>query len=324
MKIRKLKIQDPLPLKREDWKHKRLTLFDVKGWEKVRPETGLSIYKRQNGEIALSVYRPKEISFKVRLAAAACAELMLRLCYFKATNRVRPNVIGKNYKETLPSYRTKSSQRTKVCKLKTLNCRPDFAVMSETIGIRGGTIRNKKTGVFFGWGPKNNQKMKNAMAPIFDWLDELYNEFPETLKKENQLRGLLKENCFFGNHTTITFNLNTQCALHLDAKNLPLSNSIMPVFYFEDASGGELCFPEYQKYFEAKSGDVFIFSGEKVIHGNLPIKSGGIESAQKTYIRRALRFSAVFYTMKGAECFLQDASQNINSQFKKLNERKLL
>lgn len=71
--------------------------------------------------------------------------------------------------------------------------------------------------------------------------------------------------------TAFYLNKNLASAYHRDASNLARSLSTITVIG-GDYRGGELCFPRYRIAFALRPGDVLLFLGQELLHGNLRIK----------------------------------------------------
>ncbi len=316
MKIKYNKIRNALVLKEDDWRHKKLSKLDVMDWkspdEKEIEQNGLTVFGNEKEKCAFAVYRSKELRDKLQ----PLAEKMSITGFFKnwngiINNNCRSNVIGKNDFEPRP-FAIKAGLGLKQNETKFYS-RSSHGISSITIGIRSKAIINNPPGKFK-VGKNIEKPLLKRLNPIFKELEKFYSAAPPFLKTEIEKQKIPKEISYFGGFTTITVNFNLQCALHVDAMNLPQAYSFMPVFFFDKTCGGEICLPEHKFYFNTKSCDIAIFKGEKKIHGNLPVRHPKIHGKALRKTKRILRMSIVFYTAAGARKIYLDRM--------KLNEKK--
>jgi len=88
-------------------------------------------------------------------------------------------------------------------------------------------------------------------------------------------------------YTTANINVNHAIKYHRDSGNIKDSYSNVLILK-EHCTGGELVLPEYRIALEQSDGALCIFSGQKEIHGVMPIKP---------YKENFYRASIVYYTM---------------------------
>jgi hypothetical protein len=92
-------------------------------------------------------------------------------------------------------------------------------------------------------------------------------------------------------YTTANINVNHAIKYHRDSGNIKNSYSNVLILK-EYCTGGELVLPEYRIALEQSDGALCIFSGQKEIHGVMPIKP---------YKENFYRASIVYYTMAQLE-----------------------
>ena len=92
-------------------------------------------------------------------------------------------------------------------------------------------------------------------------------------------------------YTTANINVNHAIKYHRDSGNIKNSYSNVLILK-EYCTGGELVLPEYRVALEQSDGALCIFSGQKEIHGVMPIKP---------YKENFYRASIVYYTMAQLE-----------------------
>tara|TARA_R110000823_G_C15835479_1_gene490654 strand:- start:24 stop:857 length:834 start_codon:yes stop_codon:yes gene_type:complete len=92
-------------------------------------------------------------------------------------------------------------------------------------------------------------------------------------------------------YTTANINVNHAIKYHRDSGNIKDSYSNVLILK-EHCTGGELVLPEYRIALEQTDGALCIFSGQKEIHGVMPIKP---------YKENFYRASIVYYTMAQLE-----------------------
>ena len=88
-------------------------------------------------------------------------------------------------------------------------------------------------------------------------------------------------------YTTANINVNHAIKYHKDSGNIKESFSNVLILK-ENCTGGELVLPEYRIALEQADGALCIFSGQKEIHGVMPIKP---------YKENFYRASIVYYTL---------------------------
>jgi hypothetical protein len=89
--------------------------------------------------------------------------------------------------------------------------------------------------------------------------------------------------------TSGIINKNNALAYHFDAGNFKDVLSCMLVLR-EEMEGGWLCVPEIQTRFLLKHNSLFMFDGQKILHGVSPMNKMSED---------AYRFSIVYYSLKG-------------------------
>tara|TARA_R110000744_G_scaffold115679_1_gene216494 strand:- start:26 stop:859 length:834 start_codon:yes stop_codon:yes gene_type:complete len=92
-------------------------------------------------------------------------------------------------------------------------------------------------------------------------------------------------------YTTANINVNHAIKYHKDSGNIKNSFSNVLILK-EHCTGGELVLPEYRVALEQSDGALCIFSGQKEIHGVMPIKP---------YKENFYRASIVYYTLAALE-----------------------
>tara|TARA_R110002167_G_scaffold318797_1_gene524472 strand:+ start:1686 stop:2519 length:834 start_codon:yes stop_codon:yes gene_type:complete len=92
-------------------------------------------------------------------------------------------------------------------------------------------------------------------------------------------------------YTTANINVNHAIKYHKDSGNIKESYSNVLILK-EHCTGGELVLPEYRIALEQSDGALCIFSGQKEIHGVMPIKP---------YKKNYYRASIVYYTLAQLE-----------------------
>tara|TARA_R110000822_G_scaffold56741_1_gene143178 strand:+ start:489 stop:1322 length:834 start_codon:yes stop_codon:yes gene_type:complete len=92
-------------------------------------------------------------------------------------------------------------------------------------------------------------------------------------------------------YTTANINVNHAIKYHRDSGNIKNSYSNVLILK-ENCTGGELVLPEYRIALEQSDGALCIFSGQKEVHGVMPIKP---------YKENFYRASIVYYTMAQLE-----------------------
>ena len=92
-------------------------------------------------------------------------------------------------------------------------------------------------------------------------------------------------------YTTANINVNHAIKYHKDSGNIKNSFSNVLILK-ENCTGGELVLPEYRLALEQADGALCIFSGQKEIHGVMPIKP---------YKEDFYRASIVYYTLAQLE-----------------------
>ena len=92
-------------------------------------------------------------------------------------------------------------------------------------------------------------------------------------------------------YTTANINVNHAIKYHKDSGNIKNSFSNVLILK-ENCTGGELVLPEYRVALEQADGALCIFSGQKEIHGVMPIKP---------YKEDFYRASIVYYTLAQLE-----------------------
>ena len=136
--------------------------------------------------------------------------------------------------------------------------------------------------------PKAEGMLRSLASRIskkyFSIAPEIYKNHKELLKKvidEWQMPGSL--------FTSGIVNKNNPLAYHFDSGNFKEVLSCMLVLR-EDMDGGWLCVPEINARFLLKNDSLFMFDGQKILHGVSPMNS----TSNKGY-----RFSIVYYSLKG-------------------------
>lgn len=308
MIIRYNKIPEALKLETKDWKYKKLCKLDIADWkspkEKDIEQNGLTVFGNEKEKCAFAVYRDKKFRDKLQpIAERMSIRGFVKNWNANIRNMVRSNVIGKNDFEDYPHSLKAKSGLKRVDTM--IFARPSRGIASITLGIRSKGHLDYPPGKFrVSKGIEDD--FLSCLNPMFRELEKFYSSAPEFLKTEIEKQEIPKEISYFGGFTTITVNFNLQCALHVDAMNLPDAYSFMPVFFFDNTEGGEICLPEHKFYFKTKSCDIAIFKGEKKIHGNLPVKHNQIRGKALEQTKRILRMSIVFYAAAGAKKIYYD------------------
>jgi hypothetical protein len=107
----------------------------------------------------------------------------------------------------------------------------------------------------------NNKNIATAIRRIVRQLNKIYNEYlaiPENLNIENKF---LKSN-----FDEFIFNYNIQSAVHKDSHN---SGNYSIMVTWGNYKGYELALPDYNIILNIKKGDILIFNGKNIRHGNL-------------------------------------------------------
>jgi hypothetical protein len=106
-----------------------------------------------------------------------------------------------------------------------------------------------------------NENITTAINEITKQLNDIYNEYlaiPEGLDIQNKFLN--------SNFDEFIFNYNIQSAVHKDSHN---SEGYSIMVTWGNYTGYELVLPDYNILLKIKKGDILIFDGKKIRHGNL-------------------------------------------------------